>query len=103
MAGRAAVKQPWIFAEARRAQARQLGAEAAAQKDINIEETGLLFLDFLARYQPPEFHLSRARRFFSYFCDNLKWGNYVKTLLNRETDLAGIGRAWSEYFRGNAP
>jgi tRNA-dihydrouridine synthase len=93
MVGRAAVKQPWIFAQARQMETK------AAKMDINIEETGLLFLDLLARYQPPEFYLSRARRFFSYFCDNLKWGNYVKTLLNRETDLAGIGRAWSRYFR----
>jgi tRNA-dihydrouridine synthase len=93
MVGRAAVKQPWIFAQARRAEVPV----------INIEEIGLLFLDLLAKHQPPEFHLSRARRFFSYFCDNLKWGNYVKTLLNREADLAGIGRAWSGFFRENAP
>jgi tRNA-dihydrouridine synthase len=98
MAGRAAVKQPWIFAQARRAEAGLPQAPAA-----NIEEIGLLFLDFLDKYQPPEFHLSRARRFFGYFCDNLKWGNYVKTLLNRETDLAGIGRAWSGFFREHAP
>jgi hypothetical protein len=64
----------------------------------DIEETGRRFLELLARYQPPEFHLSRARRFFNYFCDNLKWGTYVKNLLNRETDLAGIAKAWSAYF-----
>ncbi|WP_245535093.1 tRNA dihydrouridine synthase [Leadbettera azotonutricia] len=112
MVGRAAVKQPWIFAQARQMEAAGLGAaplgtgESVAQSgevftkmNINIEETGLLFLDLLAKYQPPEFHLSRAQRFFGYFCDNLKWGNYVKTLLNRETELSGIGRAWSGYFR----
>jgi hypothetical protein len=55
-------------------------------------------LDLLAQYQPPEFYLSRARRFFSYFCDNLKWGNYVKTLLNREQNLEGIAKAWQGYF-----
>jgi tRNA-dihydrouridine synthase len=97
MVGRLAVRRPWVFAEARRLQAR---TEGAAQADIaiNIEETGLRFLELLSRYQPPEFHISRARRFFSYFCDNLKWGNYVKNLLNRETTLAGIERAWKEYF-----
>jgi hypothetical protein len=26
------------------------------------------------------------------------WGNYLKTLLNRETELAGISKAWSAYF-----
>jgi len=66
-----------------------------------VEETGLRFLELLSRYQPPEFHLSRARRFFGYFCDNLKWGTHVKNLLNRETDLSGIEKAWKAYFAGS--
>jgi hypothetical protein len=63
-----------------------------------VEKTGLRFLELLVLYQPPEFHLSRARRFFNYFCDNLKWGTYVKNLLNREENLTGIERAWRAYF-----
>jgi len=96
MIGRLAVRQPWVFAEA-----RGLGTNNAASKKVSdtfLEETGLRFLELLSRYQPPEFHISRARRFFNYFCDNLKWGNYVKNLLNRETDLSGIERAWRGYF-----
>jgi tRNA-dihydrouridine synthase len=90
MAGRGAVRRPWLFAEAKNA--------PPPVHQVHIEETGLRFLELLARHQPPEFHLSRARRFFGLFCDNLKWGNYLKTLLNREQDLAGIERAWREYF-----
>jgi hypothetical protein len=63
-----------------------------------LEELGLRFLELLARYQPPEFHISRARRFFNYFCDNLKWGTYVKNLLNRETNINGLAKAWSGYL-----
>jgi tRNA-dihydrouridine synthase len=92
MIGRLAVRRPWVFAEAKSFQTK------IAQ--TNIEETGLLFIELLSRYQPPEFHLSRARRFFSYFCDNLKWATHVKNLLNRETDLGGIERAWKGYFAG---
>jgi tRNA-dihydrouridine synthase len=111
MVGRGAVRRPWIFAEARKLQAERAaaleggavfpspadgeGREAAA---AHIEETGVRFLELLARYQPPEFHLSRARRFFAYFCDNLKWGNYLKNILNREESLHGIERAWRDYF-----
>jgi tRNA-dihydrouridine synthase len=83
MVGRTAVRRPWLF---------------AGEVTDTVEETGLRFLELLARYQPPEFHLSRARRFFSYFCDNLKWGNYVKNLLNREESLAGIAKVWSAHF-----
>jgi tRNA-dihydrouridine synthase len=103
MIGRLAVRRPWVFAEARaRERAGGSGqAESAGTgwvPDAGIEEPGLKFLELLEKYQPPEFHLSRARRFFGFFCDNLKWGNYVKTRLNRERDLAGIAGAWKEFF-----
>jgi hypothetical protein len=84
---------PWIFAAAR----------GTCPPEIDLEETGLRFLELLARYQPPEFLLSRARRFFDYFCDNLTWAHYLKTLLHRETDLPGLERVWREYFASNPP
>jgi tRNA-dihydrouridine synthase len=93
MVGRAAVRCPWIFAQAR--------STGFMQKDVDLEETALRFLELLAKYQPPEFHISRARRFFSYFCDNLKWAHYVKTLLNREETLGGIERTLRRYFSEN--
>ncbi|MDR0400267.1 MAG: tRNA-dihydrouridine synthase family protein [Treponema sp.] len=93
MVGRGAVRRPWIFAEARLFLA---GAETGGP--VDLEEGGLRFLELLARHQPPEFHLSRARRFFNYFCGNLTWGTYVKNLLNREQSLAGIEEAWRSYF-----
>ena len=94
MVGRAAVRQPWIFAEARET------ASGNVPKGENlVPDTGLRFLELLARWQPPEFHISRARRFFGFFCDNLTWGNYLKNLLNREESLSGMEKVWREYFR----
>jgi len=89
MVGRAAIRQPWIFADARKKGRRE---------QTLILDTGLKFIELLARWQPPEFHISRARRFFGFFCDNLKWGNYLKNLLNREETLLGIERVWRGYF-----
>jgi hypothetical protein len=63
-----------------------------------IQETGLRFLELLALYQPPEFHLSRARRFFRYYCDNLGWAEYMRNKINREESLSGIEQVWREYF-----
>jgi len=94
MVGRAAIRQPWIFARAKGTEDRGLGTFP----DSLILETGLKFIELLARWQPPEFHVSRARRFFGFFCDNLKWGNYLKNLLNREETLSGLERVWREYF-----
>jgi tRNA-dihydrouridine synthase len=95
MAGRLALRAPWVFARAR---AIEGGRTPPELPEVNLEETALRFLELLARYQPPEFHLSRARRFFGYFCDNLTWGNYVKTLLGRETGLAGMEKVLTAYF-----
>ena len=126
MAGRAAVKQPWIFAHARKEELKQkpqintdytdlhglnkneaFNCSSAALRlcesssPINVENIGLQFLDLLARYQPPEFHASRAKRFFSFFCDNLKWGTFVKNQINLENTLTGIEKVWSGYFMEN--
>jgi tRNA-dihydrouridine synthase len=92
MIGRMAVRCPWIFAEV-----KETSGAIKPSGDF-LRETGLRFLELLARYQPPEFHLSRAKLFFSYFCDNLKWGNHIKTILNREADLAGVEKAWRAFM-----
>ena len=86
MAGRLLVRQPWAFA----------AVVGSNEPSVNIEETGQRFLELLARYQPPEFHLSRARRFFKYYCDNLKWAEYMRNKINREQSLAGIERVWRD-------
>jgi tRNA-dihydrouridine synthase len=94
MVGRAAVRHPWIFARS-----RELGVgNREWGKEINIEEVGIWFLELLARYQPPEFHFSRALRFFGFFCGNLKWGNYLKNQLNRQKTLSGIEQVWRGHF-----
>jgi len=92
MVGRAAVKMPWIFAEAKR-------GEEEEKKGYNIEEIGLRFIELLVKYQPEEFYISRARRFFCFFCDNIKWGTYLKNRLNREGTISGLEGAWREYFK----
>lgn len=92
MTGRLAVRCPWVFSHAREKAAGQ------EPRRIDLEETALRFLDLLAQYQPPEFHISRARRFFNYFCDNLTWAHHVKTLLNKEDTLLGMKRALEKYF-----
>jgi len=114
MVGRAAVRQPWIFAQARLTMSNEQLAMSNDRKppDTDIPhssfliphfslilDTGLKFLELLAHWQPPEFHISRAKRFFGFFCDNLKWGNYLKNLLNREETLSGMERVWREHFK----
>jgi tRNA-dihydrouridine synthase len=94
MAGRAAVRTPWLFAHA-----KALLEGSICPPPVSLEETGLRFLDLLAKHQPAEFHLSRARRFFALFTENLTWGAYLNNLLNRRDSLSEIAGAWSAWFR----
>ncbi|MDR0447658.1 MAG: tRNA-dihydrouridine synthase family protein [Treponema sp.] len=93
MAGRLLVREPWAFA----------AVAKTGTLIVNREETGLHFLKLLAQYQPPEFHLSRARHFFRYYCDNVIWAEYLRNNISRETSLAGIERVWQEYFKEKLP
>jgi tRNA-dihydrouridine synthase len=99
MTGRLAVRCPWVFAGAKTLANKELVAKAGESSPL--EETALRFLDLLARYQPPEFHLSRARRFFRYYCDNFTWAEYLRNKINREETLAGIAGVISGYCREN--
>jgi tRNA-dihydrouridine synthase len=127
MIGRLAVKEPWVFAAvlagtvgsetdgsgenpavpggqipARPEPPLKAGTEQPDGCSVP-EAAGLRFLELLSRYQPPEFHLSRARRFFRYYCDNFTWAEYVRNKINREQSLSGIARVISEYCRENRP
>ena len=122
MVGRGAVKEPWIFAEADglEFEGSGVGGRGLLSEDMDccscaqtannntqtlnpkpqtlIKDTGLRFLELLSKYQPKEFHVSRARRFFHYFCDNLQWANHLKIIINRENSLIDIERVWCKYF-----
>ena len=97
MVGRAAIKMPWIFAAARKA----LTGGTELPEMIDLEAVAVRFLELLAKHQPPEFYETRARRFFHYFCDNLKWAHHVRTLLNREKELPAIAAALRAHFAQN--
>jgi tRNA-dihydrouridine synthase len=105
MVGRGAVRRPWIFASARRLETASAPAPVNGPADgptdgpRDLEETALRFLDLLSRHQPPEFHPSRARRFFAYYADNLTWGSRLKTQIQRETSLSAIAGIVTDYFR----
>jgi tRNA-dihydrouridine synthase len=98
MAGRLLVREPWAFAAALSGRTAPPSGSTPADRHVFLEETGLRFLEQLARYQPPEFHLSRARRFFRYYCGNVTWAEHLRNTINREESLAGIERVWREYF-----
>lgn len=69
MISRAAVQKPWIF--------RELQPDDPIS--TNMEELCLSYIDFIEKYQPPEFWKTRLQRFFTYFAQNFKFSHYAQT------------------------
>ncbi len=116
MIGQAAVQKPWIFAEIRRAltengdasssfgtaddaQGAAASCESAAEaQTVDLLALALDFMEGLRRYQPEAFWRTRMQRFFSYYCKNLFFGNYLKGKLLHAPDMAGAARLLEDYF-----
>ena len=89
MIGRAAAQKPWIFAEIKEALAEgkngaaasDEGASSGDETEVDLLELAAEFVKNVKQYQPHEFWKSRLQRFFTYFCKNLWFENYVKNKL----------------------
>ncbi len=103
MIGRAAVQKPWLFGDI----AARLGSVSAEHpalasscnaEKIDSLEVVSLFIENLMKCQPEEFWLTRAQRFFSYFCKNFSFANYLFTQVNNAKDLGGMKHEFEAYF-----
>ena len=95
MIGRAAVQMPWIFEAIRR---KRAGDSSSVPYRIDLEQTALSFLQYLETEQPPEFFLTRAQRFFQFYCDNLSFAHYCRTRLLRAQSQEEMERVLHTYF-----
>lgn len=94
MIARASAQKPWIFEQIKAA----FENRDCAVEQVDLLATAIKFLDDLRNYQPQEFWKTRMQRFFSYYCDNLKFGSYIKgKVLNAKT-LEEAQTLFSSYF-----
>ncbi|HOZ72947.1 MAG TPA: tRNA-dihydrouridine synthase [Spirochaetales bacterium] len=93
MLGREAVRRPWIFSLIR-------GKEAnpAFGMSVAIEETGLRMIALIRELLPSPLHISRARRFFFYYCDNLSFGHHLRWSIQNADGLDEVERLFRAYF-----
>jgi tRNA-dihydrouridine synthase len=103
MIGRAAVQKPWIFREARLALDAGTGGQTPSDGEglatmIDHLEVAGFFLENLARSQPDEFQISRAHRFFFYYCDNFSFAHHIKMKIQNAETTAEILPLLEEYF-----
>lgn len=93
MIGREAVRQPWIFAVI-----KSKDSDPNYSYCADILETGLKMLDLIIKMLPEAYYLSRAKRFFYYFCDNLSFGHHIRYAIQNALSLEQIKTLWLSYF-----
>jgi tRNA-dihydrouridine synthase len=93
MIGREAVRRPWVFALIR---GQQDNPDFTIQ--VDLEELGLRMLSLIRTLLPKNFHLSRSRRFFFYYCDNLKFGHHIRYAIQNAPDIAAVETLFRAYF-----
>ena len=99
MIGRAAVQKPWIFYELSKGVLKNGTAEDKDEKiEIDLLKTAELFLSFLWEEQPQEFYLTRAQRFFAFFCDNFSFAHHIKSKVLNCKNLDDMLYNLSAYF-----
>jgi len=106
MIGRAAVRTPWIFSDIRRAEGLGSGegsnsgdgAGSGERTRIDHLEVAEFFLENLARSQPEDFQISRAHRFFYYYCDNFSFAHHIKMKIQNAITVAEIPALLAAYF-----
>jgi tRNA-dihydrouridine synthase B len=94
MIGREAVRRPWIF---RLIEGRRL--DPSFRMRVDLLETAERFTELLEAHQPREFWKSRARRFFFYFCDNLRFAHHPRAatqLTGTPLEALGVFKAYLE-------
>lgn len=94
MIGRTAVQKPWIFAEI----SRSLSNSGSEKKPVDLLLCALDFIDFVEKFQPPEFYKSRLQRFFSYFCMNFSFAHYAQTQMLNAKNIEDSRARIREYF-----
>lgn len=109
MIGRAAIQKPWIFYELRHAMESFSCTEntlascdsvlSVGENQINLRKTALDFVDELEKYQPKEFLISRAKRFFTYYCQNFSFAHYAQTQFTNAHDMNDLRARIEDYFR----
>ncbi len=110
MIGRAAVQKPWIFSEINNSDSERRNIETSSRiktetgktaphlKSIDLSETVNRFFLLLKTEQPKEFHITRAQRFFTYFCGNFTFAHHIKSKILNCKDIETMRYKLNEYF-----
>lgn len=101
MIGRASILKPWIFAGLRQRELYGYETSGLNLQKIDLKESVFTALSLIEKWQPSDFHVSRARRFLSIWCGNLKFGNQISKEISVSDSIQGMRKSLSDYFERN--
>lgn len=78
MLGRAAIRAPWIFSRLR---AELNGDTATGHGPWDLLQNAERFHELLEQYQPSDFWITRAKRFYAFFCASMPYGNRIASII----------------------
>jgi len=93
MIGREAARRPWIFALIRGREARE-----DFVLSVDLLETGHRMLDLIEELLPPDFHHTRARRFFYYYAENFTFAHHIRWKLQNAPSLPAMRSELERYI-----
>jgi len=96
MIGRGGIVRPWLFAFLRGRM-----ADPAFTLTVDLEQTAARFFRLLREHLPADFQAHRARRFFFYFLQNLKFGHQVRFDIQNAATLTEMEKLVEGYFQRN--
>lgn len=98
MIGRASVLKPWLFSDLRQRELNGDKKDYLEHKNIDLKESVFMALSLIERWQPADFHVSRARRFLSIWCANLKFGNQFIKIISVSDSIQEMRNSLDDYF-----
>lgn len=106
MLGRIAIQKPWIFARIQHDLANLpipssvFFAPETKTDHIKIDHRAVaqFFLESLQSSQPKDFYISRAHRFFFYYCDNLPFAHHIKMRIQQTKHIDQILPLLDQHF-----
>ncbi len=101
MIGRAAVKKPWIFEYLRNKESIPPGCSNTHVRHINLPAMAFSALDGIEKWQPPEFQIGRAGKFFSIWTGQLIFGHRLHSALCSLKSLESMRNELDAYFQRN--
>lgn len=94
-------KPPCIDTDTGTANSNTCGTAAHEPYCIDLEKTACLFLHYLTTEQPPEFFLTRAQRFFQFYCRNFLFAHYCTTQLRKAHTYTEMVQTLHTYFKSS--